>query len=276
MKNIQLLHRKIYRLISQFDGKPGIAVKNFTTGDEFYYHAEERFPTASVIKLPIMIEVFYQVKEEKIKLTDKLIYRRKTRSPGSGVIQHLSDGLKLTVLDATTLMIILSDNTATNLLIDILGVKNINARMESLGLNNLKLFKKVFIDKPIVEPALCKKFGLGMSTPHEMNLLLELIYRNRIIDKKSCRQMIEIMKNQFYTSQLARWISGKNVWIANKGGAVDGVRNDIGIFHTPKADWAISVFCKQVKDKSWKLDNQAQVFVAKLSKLIFDFYFRIL
>jgi beta-lactamase class A len=272
MKYFKSLFPRIYQLISQFDGKPGIAVKNFTTSDEFYYHADERFPTASVIKLPIMVEVFYQVKEGKLKLTDKLIYHKRARSPGSGVIQYLSDGLKLTVLDATTLMIILSDNTATNLLIDILGVININTRMESLGFKNIKLFKKVFIDKPIAEPDLCKKYGLGMATPREMNLLLERIYYNRIVDRKSCQQMIVIMQHQFYDSQLPRWISGKNVWSANKGGAVDGVRNDVGIFHMPKSDWVISVFCKQVQDKSWKLDNQAQVFIAKLSKLIFDFY----
>ncbi|MFB3897724.1 MAG: serine hydrolase [bacterium] len=272
MNNTQILHRKIYRLISQFDGKVGIAYNNLTNGDAFSYHAEERFPTASVIKLPIMVEVFFQVKEKKIKLTDILTYQRKKRAPGSGMLQHLSDGLNLTILDATTLMIILSDNTATNLVIDLLGVRNINTRMESLGFKNIKLFKKVFIDKPIVAPKLCKQFGLGMATPCEMNLLLELIYRNKIIDRQSCQQMIAIMQNQFYTSQLARWISGKEVWVASKGGAVNGVRNDVGIIHTPKSDWVLSIFCKQVKDQSWLLDNQAQVLVAKISKLIFDFY----
>lgn len=272
MKTNKILVTKIARLIRQFNGKPGIAVKNLSTEDEFYYHADDRFPTASVIKLPIMVEVFFQVKEKKIKFSDTLIYHKKTRSPGSGMLQYLSDELKLTILDATTLMIIVSDNTATNLLIDILGVKNINTRMESLGLNNIKLFKKVFIDKPIVEPKLCKQFGLGMATPCEINKLLELIYHNRIINKLSCQQMIAIMQRQFYTSQLARWISGKDVWVASKGGAVDGVRNDVGIIHTAKSDWVISVFCKQVQDKSWLLDNQAQVFVAKISKLFFDYY----
>ncbi|MCX7920302.1 MAG: class A beta-lactamase-related serine hydrolase [bacterium] len=272
MKNIQLLRRRICRLANQFDGKPGIAFKNFATGDEFYLNADERFPTASVIKIPIMVEVFAQAKEKKIKLSDTLTYRKRLKYPGSGVIQFLSDGLNITILDATILMIILSDNTTTNMLLDLVGVKNINRRMEALGLFNTKVFRKAFTKKPEVEPKLCKKYGFGMSTPWEMNHLLELIYYKKIIDKPSCKQMIEIMKNQFYESQLRRWISGSGVWIANKTGAVDGVRNDVGIIHTPNSDWAISVFCKEVTDLSWQIDNQAQVFIAKLSKLIFDYY----
>lgn len=272
MKKIQSVNHKIYQLVNQFNGKPGIAFKNFTTGDDFFLNADERFPTASVIKLPIMVEAFYQVKEGKIKFSDTLTYRKRLKYPGSGVIQFLSDRLQITVYDAIVLMIILSDNTTTNMLIDLLGVKNINWRMEWLGLNNIKVFRKAYAKKPEIEPSLCKKFGFGMATPREMNILLELVYRNQIIDKKSCQQMIEIMKNQFYESQLRRWIEGKKVWVANKTGGVDGVRNDVGIIHTPKSTWAISIFCKQVKDKSWRIDNEGQVFIAKFSKLIFDFY----
>ncbi|MDI6783455.1 MAG: class A beta-lactamase-related serine hydrolase [bacterium] len=272
MKNIQSLTRKIERVINRFEGNPGIAFKNFTTGDEFYFNADDRFPTASVIKLPIMVEAFEQVKERKIKLTDKLTYRKRLKYPGSGVIQFLSDGLQISVYDAIVLMIILSDNTTTNMLIDLLGVNNINRRMESFGLTNTKVFRKAFGKKPEVEPALCKKFGFGMTTPREMNLLLEKIYLGQVVGKQACNRMLEIMKNQFYESQLRRWVFGKKVWVANKTGAVNGVRNDVGIIHTPKSDCAISVFCKQVQDKSWKLDNQAQVFTAYLSKLIFDYY----
>ena len=272
MKTVKPLEAKIRKLVGKFKGKAGVALKNFKTRDALYINADDRCPTASTIKIPIMVEVYYQVKEKKIKLTDPMIYRHKNHVGGSGIIQYLSDGLKISVQDAMYMMIVLSDNTTTNMLIDLLGVKNINCRMESLGLYNIKVFRKAYGKKPEVEPELCKKFGFGMATPREMNQLLEMIYRGRVPDKPSCKQMIEIMKNQFYEAQLRRWVHGKNVWVANKTGSVNGVRNDVGIIHTPKSDWAISVFCKNVKDLRWELDNEGHLLIATISKLVFEHY----
>ncbi len=272
MKNISSLQKKIRNLIHRFDGTVGVAFKNFKTKEEFYLNADERFPTASTIKIPIMVEAYYQAKEGNIKLSDTLTYHQKTHVGGSGIIQFLSDGLKISVYDAMFLMIVLSDNTTTNMLIDLLGVKNINARMESLGLNNIKVFRKAFSKKAEVEPKLCKKYGFGMATPHEMNILLEKIYRGQVPDKSSCKKMIEIMKNQFYEGQLRRWVHGKKVWVANKTGSVTGVRNDVGIVHTPKSDWAISVYCKEMKDLRWELDNNGQLLIATISKTVFEYY----
>ena len=217
--------------------------------------------------------MFYQAKEKKLKLTDTLTYhKRRDKVPGSGVLQHLSDETSLKVIDACVLMTVLSDNTATNMLIDLVGVKNVNQRMVSLGLNEILLFRKSFKNKAVVHPDLCKKYGFGMSTPRDMNRLLELVYAGKVVDKKSCKMMIDIMKHQFYGHGIRAHIMEPGVWVANKTGSVTGVRNDVGIIHSAKGTWALSMFVEMKNKKTLSADNLGHSLIATCSMIIFYYY----
>jgi beta-lactamase class A len=275
MKQFTELEKHLLKFIQTFEfkGTVGLVLKDLDSGAEINLNAERRFSTASVIKVPILVEVFCQVKEKKLELTDTLTYRkRRDKVPGSGVLQHLSDETKLKLIDACVLMTVLSDNTATNMLIDLVGVKNVNQRMASLGLNDILLFRKSFKNKAVVHPDLCKKYGFGMSTPRDMNRLLEMIYAGKVVDKKSCKIMIDIMKNQFYDHGIRAHIMDPGVWVANKTGSVTGVRNDVGIIHSPKGTWALSIFTELKNKKAITEDNLGLSLIATCSMIIFHYY----
>jgi beta-lactamase class A len=258
--------------VERFKGTMGIALKKLSTNDCVYINADERFPSESVIKVPVMVETFFQAHEQRVNLGESIRYRAAQKVGGSGILQHLHDGLKLTLGDAVFLMITLSDNTATNLVLDQTGVRAVNRRMEMLGLPNLKIFRKVFGKEALVYPEWEKEFGLGMVTPREMCELLEKIARKEIISPEACDQMISIMRNQLYNTSIPRYISGDGVWVANKTGSGTLNRLDAAIIHTPKCDYVLCVFTKNNQDTSWGYDNEAHTAMADISKLIFDYF----
>lgn len=269
-----ILHDRIKPWVDKFHGTMGIALKNLTTNESVYINADERFPSESVIKVPIMVEAFSQVHEQKATMDRLLRYHAAERVGGSGMLQYLHDGLMLTLHDAIFLMITLSDNTATNLVLDQIGVRPVNRRMEALALPNLKIFRKVFGKEALVYPELEKKFGLGMVTPREMCELLEKIARKEIISPRACTQMMSIMRRQFYNTQIPRYITGNRVWVANKTGSGTRNRLDAAIVHTPKCEYVLCIFTKNNQDTSWGYENEAHTAMADISKLVFDFFMK--
>ena len=133
--------------------------------------------TASVIKLPLMVEAFYEIKAGKHKLDERLKLTKENQVEGSGVLTLLQPGLEPTLQDAITLMITQSDNTATNMVIDVVGIPAVNARIAAMGLKNTYLYKKVFMPPQGPTPPDQKKFGLGKTTAREMAQVLESIER---------------------------------------------------------------------------------------------------
>ncbi len=218
-----------------------------------------------------MVEVFAQAKERRFTLEDVMAYTEENRAAGSGILQDLGLGLHLTVKDATVLMIVLSDNTATNMLIDRVGIKAVNERMRQAGLAGTVLYKKVF--RPATEPLPeeQKKWGLGVTTPQDMLLLLEKIYRKELVDAGSSEQMISILKKQRDRDQIPRYFFGEKwakVEVANKSGALDRVRNDVGIVFTPEGDFLLSLFTQESEDQKWTPDNEATLALARLSEAL--------
>jgi beta-lactamase class A len=185
----------------------------------------------------------------------------------------MQPGLQPTLQDAITLMITQSDNTATNMVIDAIGIQAVNQRIAAMGLKNTYLYKKVFMPPVGPTPADQKQFGLGKTTPREMAMILESIEKCDLGDKKLCEQMIGIMKNQFYRNLIPRYLETVDTTdttsaIANKTGSEDDVRNDVGIVYTKRGPIVISAFTYANKDQSWTADNQAEIFVAKLAKAV--------
>jgi beta-lactamase class A len=267
----QTLPPDVQSIIDQYKGQLYFAAKSLKGGETLNYRADSKVQTASVIKLPILAALFDQASEHRFALEDLISCTEANRVQGSGILQSLGTGMQLTVRDAAVLMIIVSDNTATNMLIDKVGVAPVNAYMRKIGLQETTLFKKVFRPATGPLPEEQKKWGLGVTTPAEMMLLLEKIYRKEILDPGSCDEIISILKQQTDRAQISRYLVGpawEKVQVADKTGALDRVRNDVGIVFTPAGDYILSLFAQESEDQKWTVDNEATLTLAKLSLAI--------
>ncbi len=276
------IEKDIQNLALEYEGIIGAAAKNFKTGETVFVNADSLFPTASVIKLPVLVELFSQAKTKKVDLQKYVTILDSVKVGGAGVLQNFDGDTKIKLIDAAALMIILSDNTGTNIVIDQLGKEHddkldaVNNRMKSLGLNNTKLLNKVFSFATKKKTYESIRFGLGFSSPMDMLNLLEMIYKHRIIDSNYSEKIISIMKRQKDDSMIRRFLPiGENIQVANKTGAVDQSRIDVGIIFSPKADIGIAIFADQSKDIQWTHDNKAQNAVAKAARMIYNYFIKI-
>lgn len=277
---------QILNLSNMYLGTIGVYAKNLITGEIISVNADSLFPTASVIKLPVLVSFFSKVKEGKINPNEYIVIKDTQKVGGAGVIQFFKDDVKIKLIDAATLMIILSDNTATNAIIDQLGqthdekLEYVNSTMESYGLKNTKLLNKVFSYATKKNTLEAKRFGLGYSSPKEMGILLEMIYRHQVIDSFYSDWIIRIMKNQQDETMIRKLLpyyelkEGEKIIVANKTGAVDKSRIDVGIVYSPKCDFVVAIFADQSKDTRWTHDNKAENAVAKAARLIYDYFNR--
>lgn len=173
----ETLDAKIQNAIKDFSGKVWIYAKNLDTGKDYALRADEQVRTASTIKLPIMTEVFHQVAQGKVKWTDEIILTKEKKQGGSGILFEFSDDTKIDLKTAVNLMIVVSDNTATNHVIDKVGTDNVNDFVESLGLHQTRSMRKIGgggDSKASNDPRL-KLFGLGASSPRDTVKLLEML-----------------------------------------------------------------------------------------------------
>ena len=269
------LQKQVESIAQQHHGKVALYARNLKTGAEVSIDADEPVQTASVIKVAILLEVFAEAKAGKLSLDERLPLTKDNQVPGSGILTFLEPGLQPTVHDAAVLMIDLSDNTATNLLIDKVGVAAVDKRLTDMGLKNTWLYKKVFKPAEGPMPPDQKKFGLGKTTAREMAQLFESIDRCDLGDAVLCKRMLQVLKDQQDNNEIPRYIqysdtSEKPSAIAHKTGALDDVRNDAGIVYTTAGPIVISAFTWDNKDHSWTADNEAMLTIAKMSKAIVD------
>jgi beta-lactamase class A len=252
-------------------GKSAIAMKHLGTGQTFFLHADDVMPTASLIKVPIMIEVYKQAALGKIKLTDMLTLREKDKVPGSGILTyHFSEGATFSIRDAVRIMIAYSDNTATNMLLDKIGLASTSERMEALGFPHTKLHHKVFLgDKTSIYPERSKKYGLGSTTAREVIGILELLHQGKLVSPEASKAMIEHMKNCQDKDKFKRFLPEKLV-VADKTGAVSGVRTDAGLLYVPGGPVALCVLTADNDDKSWRIDNAGNLLCARVAKEVYD------
>ncbi len=272
------LQSRLSEIAAKHHGKVAVWAKNMKTGATAALNADEPVQTASVIKLPVMIEAFYQAKAGKLDLAQRIKLTKQNQVEGSGVLQFMDPGLDLTLKDVITLMMIESDNTATNMVIDVVGIKAVNQRTAAMGLKNTYLYKKVFMppdpaDGPM--PADQKKFGLGKTTAREMGEAMASIERCDLGDSQLCNTMIGIMKNQQYRNMIPHYLetqdaSEQGSMIADKLGALDDVRADVGLVYTKAGPVVISAFTWDNKDQSWIMENEAELLIARMAKVIVD------
>lgn len=282
----QQLEAKLRTMISSHAGHAAIFAQDLASGSTVAIDADTPVQTASVIKLAILYTALEQIRAGKVRFEDKLTLHHGDQVAGSGVLTFFDTPATLTLKDALTLMIIMSDNTATNLAIDHLGLKNIDDQIVALGLKDTWLYKKVFLtpDGPI--PSDQKQFGLGKTTAREMAALFTRFVTCNLnlpgdatsatpADHALCDAAMQMLRNQFYRNSIPRYLETQDTTeapaeIANKTGALDAVRNDVGVVFSKSGPIVISEFTWDNQDTSWTPDNQAEVLMARIAREIVE------
>ncbi|MBA3513153.1 MAG: serine hydrolase [Pyrinomonadaceae bacterium] len=264
------LDKRVRTEVAQFKGKVSLFAKNLDTGAVYTLGGDDRVPTASTIKVAIMVEAFGRVAEGKAKWSDDLVLTKEKKVGGAGILPELTDGLRLTLRDGVTLMMVLSDNTATNLVIDVLTADAVNARMESLGLKETRLMRRVFGGGESVEGRKeeNKRFGLGRTTPREMVTLMEKLERAEIFSRGASKEMLELMKREQGTNGI--WRGQWRVPKATKSGALDALRSNVGVIYHSRGRIAMAVTCNEMPDVNWTVDNPALLLMSRLSEILIE------
>src|SRR5688572_7943572 len=264
------LDKRVRSEVALFKGKVNLFAKNLDTGAIYNLNGDEPVPTASTIKLAVMVEAFARVAENKAKWTDELVLTEEKKVGGAGILQEFGDGLRLTLRDGVTLMMTLSDNTATNLVIDALTADAVNARMESLGLKETRLMRRVFRGGESAEGRKeeNKRFGLGRTTPHEMVTIMEKLERGEIINPAASKDMIELMKREQGTNGI--WRGQWRVPKATKSGALDTLRSNVGLMYHPRGRIALAITCNEMPEVNWTVDNPALLLMSRLSEIVIE------
>ncbi len=259
------LHRTLDSLAAAHHGVVGYSVRNLDTGEQLSLRGDETFPTASLIKVPILVTLYDLAAKGAISLDDPLTVLKIDQVPGSGVLRFLHTGAVLTVHDAAWLMITLSDNTATNLLLDRIIIRRVWEKMESLGLMHTKVHSKTFLRISSVAMDSSAKYGLGVSTPNEMAQLFALLARGAAVSPAADSAMLEILEHTADVQMLERFLDG--VRSAHKTGAVDDARTECSLLHL-RSRVVMCVFTKQNADRRWVIDNEAQLTMARMGAAV--------
>jgi beta-lactamase class A len=267
--SVETIAPEIERLADATGGIVGVAATQLGTGRHIGYREDELFPTASVIKLPLLVTLYEDAIAGRIDLSERVTYREDTKVAGSGVLQYLDDGLDPTLRDLSVLMMSVSDNTATDLLFDRVGKARIEATMDRLGLSSVRAPFDIremlmeLVDMDHSQPGGYEELrrllrisagsgGRSMipeqadrTTPADMCRLLELIESRAILDPEACTSIIELLKR----IQSATRIPGllpKGTVVAHKTGSYRRLRNDVGIVYAPNGPYVVALFAREL------------------------------
>jgi len=269
----------INKRIAGFEGTVSLYAKNLDTGESIGIHATDPVRAASTIKLPIMMSVFDAVAKGKAKRTDTLAVTAAEKVSGSGVIgAEFSDGVQLPLRDVLHLMIVLSDNTATNMILERFTADAVNSYLDSIGIKTTRSMRKVRGDgnqlkTPAGYSAAGKlpenqKYGLGVSTPRDMVTILEKLERGEIVSPEASREMLAIMKRCQDNTGVRRRLPG--VSIANKTGALDALRSDVALVYSKGGRIAMAITVDDMPKPDWSPDNPGSTLIADLAKMLTD------
>jgi beta-lactamase class A len=258
----------------RFSGTLGVAARNLKTGDELFVNADEVFPTASMVKLGILLELFRQAEAGELQLDELRTVRAADKIGGSGLLENMGAEVTLSLHDIAVLMNAISDNTATNVLIDRLGIERINQAMREAGMTNTHLVRKIAFT-----PARKLKYPMfATGTPRDFLTLVSNLYERKLLNRKNTGAMLKIMRIQKNMGNLTRFMNFnpyddlKQAWVASKTGSITGVRNETGLIHTKDGAHVTAVMTKECKDEKWTPDNEGTVTVAKVSKAVADHF----
>ena len=277
--------QRIEQLVREFQGEVGLYSLNLASREEIAVNADSRFPTASTIKTAVMVEAYHQAAERKLSLDDALVLSEADKVGGSGILNNLSAGTSLKLRDLVELMIVLSDNTATNMLVTRLGTARIDARLVGYGFKETKIFRPTFRDgRPEIHPELEKEFGLGMATPREMANLMALIADGRAVSREASASMLATLRRQQDRAMIPRLLPD-GVQVGNKTGTDSekladakgrrgAIRADAAIVNAKDLHYVIAIFTRRGADTRGGPDNAGVLAGARISRAIYDHFVR--
>ena len=259
------LRRTLDAIVTSHHGVVGYSISNLDTGERLSLRGDETFPTASLIKVPILVTLYDLAEQKQLSLDDPLTVITIDQVPGSGVLQFMHSGTIVSLHDAATLMIVLSDNTATNLVLDKIAIRRVWQKMEALGLPHSKVHSKVFLRLASVAMDSSAKYGLGVTTPNEMARLFELLAQGKAVSPSADSAMLDLLGKNADAELMQRTVEG--LIVPHKTGATDSVRTECALFRLQSRVVACGL-TKQNTDIRWVVDNEAQVTLGKIGAAV--------
>ncbi|HEY1008685.1 MAG: serine hydrolase [Daejeonella sp.] len=260
------LNAKLRKLAEGFQGEVGIFVQNLKTGKVAGINADTIFPTASMIKVPIMCGVFDKIEKGELKYDETLVYRDSLLYAGEDILGSFKDGEKIKLGKVQMLSITTSDNTASLWLQKFVGGENINKWLEANGFNSTRMNSRT-----AGRQGDWRKYGWGQTTPREMATLVKMIHQGTAVSpaasERMYRNMVRIYWDGEALSQIPPYIQA-----ASKQGAVDRSRSEVVLVNAPHGDYVFCIITKNQKDTSWTPDNEGYRMIRGLSKLLWNYF----
>jgi beta-lactamase class A len=275
----QPLKQTIEARLAGFPGTVSLYAANLDTGATIGIRENEQVRTASTIKLPIMLAVFDAVARRKAKWTEPLTLRPADKVTGSGVLgREFSDGVQLPLRDVMHLMIVLSDNTATNMILERFTADTVNSLLDHIGIKTTRSLRKVRGDGAQLKEAEGwsaagklaenQKYGLGVSTPRDMVSILEKLERGEIVSPAASKEMLAVLRRCQDGNGIRRRLGG--VTVANKTGSLDALRSDVGLVYSKGGRIALANTVEGIPTVDYGPDNAGSILIADLAKMLVD------
>lgn len=262
------LQKKVDALVQGYNGDIGIYIKSLKTGKVVQLNADTIFPTASIVKVPILLGIVKKISTGELTYHQELTYSDSLLYAGVDILGSFKNGEKIEMSKVIMLMLAMSDNTASLWLQKIAGTGTfINQLMDEYGFVNTKVNSKT-----VGRETNRTQFGWGQTTPKEMAIVFEKMYKGELINDSLSKKMIRLLGRNYWDEEALSEISS-TTFVASKSGAVDASRDEI-LLVMANEPYILSVFTKNNKDKSWKGNNEAWVLTRKLSKTVFEHYNR--
>lgn len=254
------LEKQIADLASTVTGTISVDIRHLESGVRIAHNAEYRVMSASVIKVPVLVELYRQVDEGKLSLSKTIELRDEYKVGGSGILDQMHPGLKLTLRDVAALMIVVSDNTGTNMIIDQVGVESVNARMAELGL------KSTYLARRLMDLEAARRGVNNFCSAADISLLLSMIAAGTAASAESCKDMLKILHAQQFKDKIGLMLPN-HVDVACKSGWFEGVSHDSGIVFAKSGRFVISVMTEELKDIF-----EEHVVIAKITRMAYDYF----
>ena len=266
-KNDPVLEKQLQSLIAGFKGDIGIYVHNLKNHRQVAINADTIFPTASIVKIPILTGIMRKIEDGQLTYHQPLIYKDSLLYEGEDILGSFKNNEKIELSKVLMLMLTTSDNTASLWLQSIAGTgTSINELMDSLGLPNTRVNSRT--------PGRTEqrnKWGWGQTTPREMGQLLEKIINHEVISYTASEKMLRLMSRNYWDEEAISRIPA-DVFIASKSGAVDASRSELLFVNGKKCSYVFSIFTKNNQDRSWEPTNEAWELTRKISELLWKYF----
>jgi beta-lactamase class A len=260
------LHKAVAALLTGFNGDAGVYIKSLRTGKTVAINADTIFPTASIVKIPILIGIMDKIYKHEFEYHQELRYRDSLAYSDYDVVANLKDSAIIELAKVIMLMLTTSDNTASLWLQKLAGTgTHINKLLDSAGFIHTRVNSRT----PGRE-ANRSTYGWGQTTPYEMVTLMEKIYSGQIISDSISKKMLRLLGRNFWDEQAIAAIPPQ-IFVASKNGAVDASRSEV-LLVMAKEPYIFGIFTKNNKDKSWGDNNEAWLLTQKLSALLWQYY----